>query len=165
VCGSAEVRDHEPCCTSSATRKCDCIPPENLVKGDDAEYRCDPAGPLDWGLPVTSQQLMHMLSSPECIDEEDDSSFKQLPKKLQGELKGKSGHPADGRGIQCQEGFDFDVLIGLVLIVFLVGSLLFAVLWSHFELDVQGAFGVSSYMVTSSGILIAWIVNRAEKMG
>ena len=49
--------------------------------------------------------------------------------------------------------------------MFLLASLLFAILWCYFKFDVQGAFGVSSYIVTASGIVVAAIVNRAGKMG
>jgi hypothetical protein len=106
-----------------------------------------------------------MLNRPECINEKETYVLKQLPKRICGKLEGKAGHPAEGWGIHYQEGWDFDLLIGIVLAVFLLGSLLFAVLWSHFRLDVQGAFGVSSYMVTASGIFVAWIANRAGKLG
>jgi hypothetical protein len=108
---------------------------------------------------------MHMLISPQCIDAKETFVLQQLPKRTKGELKGTIGRPAEGWGIHFQEGWDFDLLIGLVLAVFLVGSLLFAVLWSHFKLDVQGAFGVSSYMVTASGIFVAWFANRAGTLG
>jgi hypothetical protein len=146
-------------------KACECIPPASKVEpAPDAEYRCDPAGPLDWWPPVLSEELMHMLTSPDCIDATETCVFKQLPKRTKGELKGKIGQPAEGWGISFQEGWDFDLLVGIVLVVFLLASLLFAVLWSHFKLDVQGAFGVSSYMVTATGILVAWFANRAGKM-
>jgi hypothetical protein len=107
---------------------------------------------------------MHMLTSPECIDPKETFVLDQIPKRTKGELRGIAGRPADGWGINFQEGWDVDLLIGTVLTVFLVASLLFAVLWSHFKLDVQGAFGVSSYMVTAVGIFVAWFANRAGKL-
>ncbi|KAH6094468.1 hypothetical protein HBI65_125610 [Parastagonospora nodorum] len=164
--GSAEVRNHEPCCTSSTQRICECLPPAPKVEpSPDAEYRCAPAGPLDIWPPVLSEELMHMLTSPQCITPKETFVLEQLPKRTKGELIGTIGRPAEGWGIHFQEGWDFDLLIGLVLAVFLLASLLFAVLWSHFKLDVQGAFGVSSYMVTASGIFVAWFANRAGKLG
>ncbi|KAH4937135.1 hypothetical protein HBH74_079000 [Parastagonospora nodorum] len=164
--GSAEVRNHEPCCTSSHPQICECIPPAMKVEpSPDAEYRCAPAGPLDNWPPVLSEELMHMLTSPQCINPKETFVLEQLPKRTRGELIGTIGRPAEGWGIHFQEGWDFDLLIGIVLAVFLLASLLFAVLWSHFKLDVQGAFGVSSYMVTASGIFVAWFANRAGKLG
>jgi hypothetical protein len=142
------------------------MPPAAKVEpAPDAEYRCDPAGPLDTWPPVLSEELMHMLTSPQCIDVKETFVLQQLPTRTKRELKGTTGRPAKGWGKHFHEGWDFDLLIGLVLAVFLVGSLLFAVLWSHFKLDVQGAFGVSSYMVTASGICVAWFANRAGKLG
>jgi hypothetical protein len=145
---------------------CECIPPAYKVEpAPDAEYRCDPAGPLHTWPPILSVELMHMLTSPQCINADKTFVLQQLPKRTEGELRGSIGRPAEGWGIHFEEGWDFDVLIGIVLAIFLVGSLLFAVLWSHFKLDVQGAFGVSSYMVTGSGIFVAWFANRAGKLG
>ncbi|KAH5319528.1 hypothetical protein HBI12_112360 [Parastagonospora nodorum] len=166
VGGNAEVRNHEPCCTSSFPRICECIPPALKVEpSPDAEYRCAPAGPLDTWPPVLSEELMHMLTSPQCVNPKETFVLEQLPKRTKGELIGTIGRSVEGWGIHFQEGWDFDLLIGLVLAVFLLASLLFAVLWSHFKLDVQGAFGVSSYMVTASGIFVAWFANRAGKLG
>lgn len=87
ACGSAEVRDHELCCISYPSRACDCIPPADKVEpAPDAEYRCDPAGPLDWWPPILSQELMHMLTSPDCIHEGETSVLEQLPKRTCGAL-------------------------------------------------------------------------------
>lgn len=104
-----------------------------------------------------------MLTSPHCIHENERFVLEQLPKRTKGELKGCLGKPVEGWGMYYQEGWDFDLVIGVVLVVFLIASLLFAVLWSVYKVDIQGAFGVSSYMVTASGIFIAWIANRAGK--
>jgi hypothetical protein len=108
---------------------------------------------------------MHWLTDPQCVGEGETFILQQLPKRTKGELKGEIGKPVEGWGLHFEEGWDFDVLIGIVLAIFLVGILLFAVLWSHFKLDVQGAFGVSSYIVTASGIFVAWFANRAGKLG
>ncbi|KAF2025241.1 hypothetical protein EK21DRAFT_93432 [Setomelanomma holmii] len=163
--GSAENREHEPCCTSSASKECECIPPASKVEpAIDAEYRCKPAGPLDAWPPVLSQQLMHMLTDPECIHKEEMLVLEKLPKRTCRELQGKVRQPAEGWGIHFQEGWDTDILIGVVAIIF-AASLLFAILWSYFEHDIQGAFGVSSYMITAVGVLVALIVNRAGRLG
>lgn len=108
---------------------------------------------------------MHMLISPDCIHPDETFVLNQIPKRICGELQGKAGEPAEGWGLHYQEGLDFDMLIAFISLIFTVGSFLFGVLWSYFKLDIQGAFGVSSYMVTASGIFITWIVNRANKVG
>jgi hypothetical protein len=113
ACGSAEVRNHEPCCTSSHPKTCECIPPAPKVEpSPDAEYRCTPAGPLDTWPPVLSEELMHMLTSPQCIDAKETYVLAQLPKRTKGQLQGTIGRPAEGWGIHFQEGWDFDLLIG-----------------------------------------------------
>ena len=40
---------------------------------------------------------------------------------------------------------------------FLVGSLLFAVCWAVLERDLQGAFGVSAYVVAFLGLLLGTV--------
>ena len=108
---------------------------------------------------------MHWLTSPECVEPNVTHVLDQVPKRTTGELKGTVGQPAEGWGLHFQEGWDFDLLIGMILVVFLLASLLFGVLWSYFKMGVQGAFGISSYMVTATGIFVAWFANRAGKMG
>jgi hypothetical protein len=108
---------------------------------------------------------MHMLSSPQCINEQETWVFDQLPKRTVGELQAYAGQSVEGWGIYYQEGVDFDMIISVVFVVFILASLLFAILWTRLELDIQGAFGVSSYMVTASGIFLAWIASRAKNFG
>ncbi|KAF3035625.1 hypothetical protein E8E11_004888 [Didymella keratinophila] len=161
-----EVRDHNPCCTSTNPNTCECIPPVTKVEpSPDAEYRCSPAGPLATWPPVLSQDLMHMLSSPQCINENETWVLEQLPKRIAGELQERPGQPIEGWGVYYQEAIDFDIIITVVFIVFLMASLLFGILWTRFEMDIQGAFGVSSYMITAIGILLAMIASRAKNFG
>jgi hypothetical protein len=145
---------------------CECIPPVPKVEpSPNAEYSCSPAGPLATWPPVLSQDLMHMLSSPQCINEQETWVCDQLPKRTVGELQARAGQLAEGWGIYYQEGMDFDMIIGVVFVVFILASLLFAILWTRLEMDIQGAFGVSSYMVTASGIFLAWMASRAKNFG
>jgi hypothetical protein len=53
----------------------------------------------------------------------------------------------------------------VILMVFLVASLLFGVLWSRFQYDVQGAFAVSAYMVACCAVLLPVIVTQLENKG
>ncbi|KAF2830962.1 hypothetical protein CC86DRAFT_282182, partial [Ophiobolus disseminans] len=163
--GNVEVHDHEPCCTSSPTAQCECIPPATKVEpAANAEYRCTPAGPLDVWPPILSQQLMHMLTSPACIHEDETLVLDQLPKRTRGEMEGKVRRPAEGWGLHYREGQDFEILMGVVAIG-LVASFVFAVLWAQFRHDVQGAFSVASYVVTAVAAVVALIVNRAGRLG
>lgn len=103
-----------------------------------------------------------MLSSPQCINEQETWVLEQLPKRTAGELLERIGQPAEGWGVYYQEGVDFDTIITVVFVAFLLASLLFAVLWTKFEMDIQGAFGVSSYMITAGGIVLAMVASRAK---
>jgi hypothetical protein len=103
---------------------------------------------------------MHSLMEPEHISDTQTLVFDQLPKLVCGELKAKDNQTTEGWGIHFQEGWDSSKLSSMVLVIFLVGSFVFAVLWSVLEHDVQGAFGVSAYVVTAAGIFVAWIANR-----
>lgn len=108
---------------------------------------------------------MHMLSSPECINDQVTWVLEQLPKRTAGKLQERAKQPVEGWGIYYQEGIDWDMVIGAVFLLFLLGSLLFAILWTTLKMDIQGAFGVSSYMVTASGIFLAWLASRAKNYG
>ena len=46
-------------------------------------------------------------------------------------------------------------IVWLVSVVFLLGSLLFGTLWAIFHKDVQCAFGISAWWVSSGGSLLA----------
>ena len=106
-----------------------------------------------------------MLSSPQCINKNETWVLEQLPKRTVGELQERVGQPAEGWGIYYQEGIDFDMIVGVVFSIFILASLLFGVLWTVLEHDIQGAFGISSYMVTASGIFLAWMASRAKNFG
>jgi hypothetical protein len=103
---------------------------------------------------------MHLFSSPSCINKNDTWILDQLPKRTCGQLHGKVGQPAEGWGIYYQEGWDMDKIALVLFLVFLLASLLFGILWTRFKMDLQGAFGVSAYMVTACGIFIAFISTR-----
>ena len=106
-----------------------------------------------------------MLDSPSCLKEQGTSILDQLPKRTCGQLSERADQPAEGWGIYYKEGVDFDTIISVVFGIFLLASLLFGILWTRLEMDIQGAFGVSSYMVAASGISMAWLASRAKNFG
>ena len=106
-----------------------------------------------------------MLQSPDCIDKRGTSILNILPRRICGKLEEGVEEAAEGWGIYYQEGLDADMVISVMFSIFLLGSLLFGVLWSVYEMDIQGAFGVSSYVVTASGVVIAWVASRAKHFG
>ncbi|KAF1953588.1 hypothetical protein CC80DRAFT_494485 [Byssothecium circinans] len=158
--GSVEVRHHSGCCKNF----CECIPPQSRVEpSNQAEYRCSPAGPLAGGPPIDPKFLQHFFIRPSCIPESSTSILNKLPKRICGELQGSASEPAEGWGIYFQEGWNGDIIMTLVFILFLMGSLLFGALWACLKMDLQGAFGVSAYMMTANTILISLVAARASK--
>ena len=131
----------------------------------DAEYRCSPYGPLDTWPPVLSEELMCMLKAPLEIDKDETFILDQLPKRICGMLQGQAGQPSEGWGMYFEEGLDFDFIIGVIFAIFVLASLLFGILWTVLEMDIQGAFGISSYMVTASSVFLAWMASRAKNFG
>jgi hypothetical protein len=165
--GLVDTRLHDPWCTTNPTAVtgCECLPPPTLVEpSPTAQYRCKPVPPAT-SPPIAPEYLASLFTCPTDVHEHDDWILKQLPKRTCGELQGKIGQPAEGWGIYYQEGWGRDLIVLAIFVVFLIASLLFGVLWSRFQMDVQGAFGVSAYMVTASAVLISLIVTRAEKWG
>ncbi|KAF2643421.1 hypothetical protein P280DRAFT_394746 [Massarina eburnea CBS 473.64] len=160
--GSVEVRHHNPCCVSP--QPCECIPPAHRVEPSPrAEYRCIPGPPSVWP-PIDPHYLAHLFTTPTCINENDTWILDQLPKRICGELQGKAGQPAEGWGIYYQEGWDRDVITLGVFGIFLVASLIFGVLWSCLKMDVQGAFGVSAYMVAACGVFVSLVTVKVDKV-
>ncbi|KAH7402683.1 hypothetical protein BKA66DRAFT_384804, partial [Pyrenochaeta sp. MPI-SDFR-AT-0127] len=157
--GSVDVRHHNPCCVanSAAPTACECIPPPPKVEpSPTAEYRCIPGPPATYP-PVPPEYLSSLFTCPTDVHKDDTWILDQLPKRTCGKLQGEIGQPAEGWGIYYQEGWDRDMIALVVFLIFVLASLLFGILWSRFKFDVQGAFGVSAYMCTASGILVTLI--------
>ncbi|CAI6335686.1 unnamed protein product [Periconia digitata] len=159
--GSVELRAHNPCCIQPHV--CECLPPPSRVEpSKDAEYRCEPVPSSVWP-PIDPHYLSHLFKDPTCINENDTWILDQLPKRTRGELQGKVGKPADGWGIYYEEGWDRDIITLVVVLLFIVSSLVFGVTWSYFKMDVQGAFGVSSYMMASCAAMISFVAMKMDK--
>ncbi|KAF2659335.1 hypothetical protein K491DRAFT_675787 [Lophiostoma macrostomum CBS 122681] len=158
--GSVAIFDHRSCCTVTS---CKCLPPEDKVEPkSQAEYQCRPIPALT-SPPVPSEYLLHLFSSPACINENDTWILDQLPKRTRGELLARAGVPAEGWGMYYSEGWDGDKIVVLVFLIFLLSSILFGVLWSRYKMDLQGAFGVSAYIVSACGILLTLIIRKLDQ--
>ncbi|KAI8938042.1 hypothetical protein NX059_005714 [Plenodomus lindquistii] len=163
--GSVDVQDHSSHCTilPAGPTACECIPPLAKVEpSPTAEYQCVP-GPPATQPPIPPQYFASLFTCPTDIHEEDTWILDQLPKRICGKLQGRIGQPAEGWGIYYEEGWDRDLIILVIFSLFLLGSLLFGILWSRYHFDVQGAFGVSAYMITASAGVMTVIVTRAEQ--
>ena len=126
------------------------------------EYKCDPV-PADTEPPIPPSLLMHLFTEPECIEPTQQWIVAQIPKRIKDELKGMTSKPVFGWGVDFQEGWSpFKVTI-LVLVVFVLSSVIFGMVWTVLERDIQGAFGVSSWLITLGTILLTLVVIRKSE--
>lgn len=158
--GNVKIRYHEPCCNG---RSCECLPPEDMVEpSPQAQYRCK-AGPPPTYPPVLPDYLLHLFTSPSCINENETWILGQVPKRTRGQLYGTAHQPAEGWGIFYQEGWDMMKVAWFFVIICILGSLVFGVLWSVYQKDVQSAFGISAWWVTAGGSMLALLAIRSAK--
>jgi hypothetical protein len=129
------------------------------------EYDCNPSGPPDTWPPVCPEFMMHMLYSPSCITEDDSSILEQLPKKIDSKLEETTGSPPEGWGLYFQEDLDISAVIGVIFMVLFFASLLFLILWTMLKDDIQGASGVSAYIVAVASMLGIWIATKSRSFG
>ena len=104
---------------------------------------------------------MRYFNDPEIVNPNQTWLLGLLPKRICGPLIGGPTEPAQGRGISFEEGWDGDK-IGLILFsLFFLGSLVFAMLWTVFRDDIQGAFGVAGWWVSVATLLFGYIATRS----
>ena len=129
------------------------------------EYDCNPSGPPDTWPPVCPEFMMHMFNSPDCIAKDDTSILEQLPKKMDCKLDEANGPPPEGWGLYLQEDVDISTIIGVAFIVLFLASLLFLILWTVLRGDIQGASGVSAYIVAVASMAGIWIATKCKGFG
>lgn len=83
------------------------------------------------------------------------SVLNQLPKRNCGELKADGKVRAEGWGLYYEEDWNIGLLIGLIAGTTIFASLIFGICWTLKKADIQGAWGVSSYMVTTCALVVA----------
>lgn len=163
--GKVIVGRHERYCAagSSAPMPCECLPPVSKVEpSPGAEYRCRPVPPKTTP-PIPPEWLSSLITCPTDMDEDDDFILNQLPKRTCGKLQGQVGEAVEGWGVYYQEDWDHDMITWAILVLLIVASLLFGILWSRFKLDIQGAFGVSSWITGVCAVFLVVMANHADK--
>lgn len=104
--------------------------------------------PHDLMPPVGSTYLMHLFKHPEDYEGES-LTYERAPKRRERLDAGM------GWGINLVEGFQAQRVWTVIMLGFGVGSAVFAILWTIKQGDVQGAFGVASWIVTLAGLGVA----------
>jgi hypothetical protein len=120
-----------------------------------SEYDCTPAGPLEFGPPVLPLKMLHYFKHPELIAERETSILNQLPKRNCGEMQATGRVPAEGWGLYYEENWNIGLIIVVIVGITIPASLLFGICWTLTKTDIQGAWGVSSYMVTTCALIVA----------
>jgi hypothetical protein len=106
--------------------------------------------------------LTDCYEDPGSVDITQTWLIELLPKRVCGELEGKSTEPAQGWGISYEEGWDHEKIGLVLLIVFFGGSLVFGLSWTVVRNDIQGAFGVAAWWLSASTILLGYVAIRAD---
>jgi hypothetical protein len=112
--------------------------------------------------PVGENYLMHLFHHPE--DYEDELiTYKRIPKKRGMKLRVLDRTDVGiGWGIHLVEGFLAYKVWTLFTLIFILGSLVFAIVWATRKGDVQGAFGVGAYVCALSTLLTGCVTAYLE---
>ena len=112
-----------------------------------SKYSYTPA-PLGHVPPIGPNYLTHLYHHPEAAENDRCKLLPRFPKKVEERLVYAHQDIQMGWGIHFVEGWKWDRIWMLLLVLFLLGSLAFAVCWWLLEHDLQGAFAVASYVIT-----------------
>lgn len=91
---------------------------------------------------------------PELIAEEETTILDQIPKRMCGKLEADGQVLTEGWGLYYEEEWNICLVILGIAGAVVGGSLVFGVCWTVLKDDIQGAWGVSSYMVTAGGLVV-----------
>ncbi|CAI6337867.1 unnamed protein product [Periconia digitata] len=125
------------------------MPPISSVSSEKAPsqhpYNFEPHDLLP---PVGSAYLMHLFMHPEDYEGET-MTYERSPKRRERLDSGM------GWGISLVEGFQAPKVWAVIMMGFGIGSAVFAAFWTIRKGDMQGAFGVASWLVTFAGLGVA----------
>jgi hypothetical protein len=146
---------HNTSCGTSPN-ECTCTPPPELIlPSPTAEYTLK--YPPKYVPAVGSNYLTHCFQHPECIKKEEKWVYNQIPKRIGSRLESTpENSPLLGWGIGFEEGWDEAKLKHGGFLIFVVGSFIFAILWSVLKHDIQSAFGISAYWMTGLAIITGY---------
>ncbi|KAH7125294.1 hypothetical protein B0J11DRAFT_301482 [Dendryphion nanum] len=141
---------------------CICVPPESKVEPTpNSEYRCNPI-PANHIPPFGENYMMHLYSSPSCVNPLQVAVYNQIPKRTCGQLMVRPENVSEGWGLHFREGWHLVKIWALICSLFVGGSLIFGVLYSVLKKDVQSAFGIASYLVTTATVGLGYLAIRSR---
>ncbi|KAF2801651.1 uncharacterized protein BDZ99DRAFT_483444 [Mytilinidion resinicola] len=106
--------------------------------------------PVDLVPPVGSKYLLHLFKHPEDYDGELITYLRSPKRRARLDF-------GVGWGINLVEGFLADRVWTLIMTFFIIGSMVFAIVWViKKDNDVQGAFGVAGWLMTLAALSVGW---------
>jgi hypothetical protein len=128
-------------------RKYDCVPPD--TQKDNYVYK--PLPDEHEPPPIGKNRMRHLYDYPDHADDVLLDCFSVVPRKLRERLSVCSGKGrSEGWGICFIEGVSWPRVCALGL-AGVLASTIFGVVWTVVQKDIQGGFGVASYML---GVLV-----------
>ena len=107
--------------------------------------------------PVGENYMMHLFHQPEDGDDESLTCLR-VPKKTREKLKVCQQRGIGvGWGLHLVEGWLLNRIWILILVLFVLGSLVFGICWSIIGHDIQGAFGVSAWMLALAMLIVGTV--------
>jgi hypothetical protein len=124
------------------------------------EYHCHPAPEQESKAmpPIGPRRLTHYFTHPGCIAVTQRTIFAQLPKR-KGRLEASNELEETGWGLHIEESWHMRSIYFLVILLVLF-SLIFGIVWSAKKGDIQGAFAISSFVMTLGSLLLGYVVIR-----
>lgn len=139
----------------------------DMVPPDLAEYEFQPPPPLDMIPPISAEHMVHLLLA-KCAPSMKVGTFylDQLPKKKDKPLKYESGVPVGpakntGYGLRLVEVRDSSLVTTSLFIIALLVGLGFGIFWSVFERDLQNAWSIAAYVVSTMTLAVMTWQTRA----
>jgi hypothetical protein len=114
--------------------------------------------------PFEKNYLMHYFLNPDHLSSAQAWTFTQVPKRMHTGLQPGTDAFVPGWGIYFEDGWHFKTIYLLVSLATFISSLIFGVCWSVFKLDVQAAFGITSYWVTVVAMSMGFLALRSTHM-
>lgn len=139
------------------SQDCVCLPPPSLVG---CKYQCHPIPP-DLIPPFGKNYLMHYFLNPSHLSPDQAWAYTQLPKRMDDTLQPGLNSFLPGWGIYFEDGWNLKAIYFLVSLATIISSLIFGICRSIFKLDVQGAFGITSYWVATVVMGLGFVALRS----
>jgi hypothetical protein len=99
--------------------------------------------------------MLHYFKHPERIAKEECSILNQLPKRNCGRIQADGQVATQGWGLYYEENWNIGLIIAVLVGTTIIASLIFGICWTLMRSDIQGAWGLSSYMVTTCALIVA----------